>query len=214
MTNEPLTTYLLPARSAPSQATLIVLHGLGDSAQGWAGFPGQLGLASLSYLFADAPDPYYGGYAWYDFYGEQSEGVQRSRGLLHHLIAAEEARGTPASKIGILGFSQGCVMAFDAGWRFPRRLGALVGISGYIFEPEVLLCELGPEAKSVPALFTHGTEDPVVLIEPVRDQARQLQAAGLDLTWKEYRKAHTVAGEAEVGVIRSFLVKSLGLVEG
>jgi phospholipase/carboxylesterase len=105
-------------------------------------------------------------------------------------------------------------MAFDAGWRFPRRLGALVGISGYIFEPEVLLCELGPEAKSVPALFTHGTEDPVVLIEPVRDQARQLQAAGLDLTWKEYRKAHTVAGEAEVGVIRSFLVKSLGLVEG
>ena len=72
------------------------------------------------------------------------------------------------------------------------------------------LRELGPEARRVPALFTHGTQDPVVPMVPVRAQAQALKEAGLDLEWREFAKAHTVAGEAEIWVIRDFLTRHLG----
>jgi phospholipase/carboxylesterase len=158
----------------------------------------------------NAPDPYYGGYSWYDLPGDAGPGVRRSRELLQRLIEERIAAGHPPERIGILGFSQGCLMTFDVGWRVTPRLGALVGISGYIHDPATLLRELGPEARQVPALFTHGTQDAVVPLVPVRGQAQTLKDAGLNLEWREFPKAHTVAGEPEVQLIREFLTRHLG----
>jgi len=200
----------VPALQSPARALLIVLHGLGDSSRGWEWLPGELRLPWLEYALVDAPDPYYGGFSWYDLPGDAGPGVRRSRDLLGRLIAERIAAGHPPERIGILGFSQGCLMTFDVGWRFTPRLGALVGISGYIHDPASLLRELGPDARSVPALFTHGTHDPVVPMAPVREQARALQEAGLSLEWREFSKAHTVAGEPEIRLIRDFLTRHLG----
>ncbi len=200
----------VPARQTPARALLVVLHGLGDSSQGWSWLPGELRLPWLEYDLVDAPDPYYGGYSWYDLPGDAGPGVRRSRELLSRWIDGRIAAGYPPERIGILGFSQGCLMTFDVGWRVRQRLGALVGISGYIHDPATLLRELGPEARRVPALFTHGTQDPVVPMMPVRAQAQALKEAGLDLEWREFPKAHTVAGEAEISVIRDFLTRHLG----
>jgi len=205
-----LDTLPIPATQRPARALLVVLHGLGDSVHGWDWLPGALDLPWMEYLLVNAPDPYYGGFSWYDLHGDQGVGIRRSRGLLTGLLEDLVARGRDPRTIGLLGFSQGCLMTFDAGLRLKAPLGALVGISGYIHEPAVLLGELGPEAKSVPALFTHGTRDPIVPMLPVRGQAEQLKAAGLDLTWREFEKVHTVAGEPEVAVIREFLVRHLG----
>ena len=172
--------------------------------------PGELRLPWLEYALVDAPDPYFGGYSWYDLPGDAGPGVRRSRELLTRLLRDRIAAGHPAVRIGLLGFSQGCLMTFDVGWRFTPRLGALVGISGYLHDPDSLLRELGPEARSVPALFTHGTQDPVVPMVPVRAQARAIQEAGLALEWCEFPKAHTVAGEPEIRQIRDFLIRHLG----
>jgi phospholipase/carboxylesterase len=200
----------IPAGQSPARALLIVLHGLGDSSRGWEWLPGELRLPWLEYALVDAPDPYHGGYSWYDLPGDAGPGVRRSRALLSRLIEGRIAAGHPAERIGLLGFSQGCLMTFDVGWRFTPRLGALVGISGYLHDPASLLRELGPEARQVPALFTHGTHDPVVPMVPVRGQAQALQQAGLALEWCEFPKAHTVAGEPEIRRIRDFLSRHLG----
>jgi predicted esterase len=45
---------------------------------------------------------------------------------------------------------------------------------------------------------------------PVRGQAQTLKEAGLNLEWREFPKAHTVAGEPEVQLIREFLTRHLG----
>jgi phospholipase/carboxylesterase len=65
--------------------------------------------------------------------------------------------------------------------------------------------ELSPVAKQQRLLMTHGTQDPMVTIDRVRKQIPLLQAAGLQLEWREFAKAHTVAGEAEISVIRNFV---------
>lgn len=201
-----LTTELIPAKQAGSKRLLIVLHGLGDSMDGWRWLPGELRLPWLNYLLVNAPDDYYGGHAWYDLYGDSAPGIRRSRGLLFHLLDAQREAGFPSEQTALLGFSQGCLMTFDVGFRYPHRLAALVGISGYIWQPDELLRELSPAAKQQRGLFTHGTADPLIPMVNVRDeQVSRLQAAGLNLTWREFAKAHTIAGEAELSVIREFL---------
>lgn len=208
--NRVLKADFVPAEDPKARALLIVLHGLGDSSRGWEWLPDELRLPWMEYAIVNAPDSYYGGFSWYDIYENSDPGVRRSRQALMQFIQARIAEGRSADRIGLLGFSQGCLMTFDVGFRFPQRLGALVGISGYLHEPELLLKELGPDAKKVPALFTHGTRDPVVPMASAKQQATQLKNAGLDLEWKEFDKVHSVAGEPEIRLIREFLVCHLG----
>ncbi|HTH46322.1 MAG TPA: serine esterase [Candidatus Limnocylindria bacterium] len=200
-----LKTKLIPAAEKGSHRLLVVLHGLGDSMDGWSWLPDELRLPWLNYLLVNAPDDYHGGYSWYDLPGDSGPGIRRSRELLFQLLDAQRAAGFASEQTAVLGFSQGCLMTFDTGFRYPHPLAALVGISGYIWQPEKLLAELSPVAKQQKALFTHGTRDPLIPIAPVRAQVEQLRSAGLDLGWREFEKVHTVAGEPELAVIRSFL---------
>ena len=187
---------------------MVVLHGLGDSMDGYRWLPEAMRLPWLNYLLVNAPDSYYGGYSWYDFTGDTGPGVIRSRKLLFNLLAAQEQEGYPAAETVLFGFSQGCLMAIDVGFRYPRRLAGLVGVSGYVHSPRELLAEVPPAAREQRLLFTHGTYDPLVPIAPVRAQVAELQAAGLRIQWREFAKDHTIAGEEELDLIREFVCDS------
>jgi predicted esterase len=82
-----------------------------------------------------------------------------------------------------------------------------VGISGYVWNPTALLREAPPAARHQRALVTHGRRDTVVPCGPVRDQIEELKAGGLSVEWHEFDKAHTVAGEPEMALIRDFLIR-------
>jgi len=196
---------LIPAREKSSRSLLIALHGLGDSAAGYEFLPVVLGLPWLNCLLVNAPDPYYGGLAWYDFTGDSRSGIERSRRFLFELLDAQRAAGFPSDQTTLFGFSQGCVMTIDVGFRYPHLLAALVGISGYVHEPAELLRELSPVARQQRMLFTHGTQDPLVPCAADRGQVEQLKSAGLNITWREFAKAHTIAGEEEIDLVRDFL---------
>jgi phospholipase/carboxylesterase len=196
---------LLPARERDSRRLMVVLHGLGDSLNGYRWMPGELRLPWLNYLLVNAPDEYFGGYSWYDIYGDSGPGVARSRGLLTELLGDLPRRGFEVAQTVMFGFSQGCLMTLETGLRHPVRFAGLIGISGYIQDVATLLRELSPVAKQQRILMTHGTQDPLLPVEPVRKQAALLRGAGLNLDWREFEKAHTIAGEEELAVIRQFV---------
>ncbi len=198
---------LIPARDASSRRLLIMLHGLGDSIAGFRWLPPALNLPWLNYLLVNAPDQYYGGYSWYDFIGDMSPGVQRSRKMLFELLDAQRLAGFPTDQIVLGGFSQGCLMSLDVGLRYPDRLASIVGISGYVFEPDKLLKELSSVAMQQRLLMTHGTLDPLIPFAMVRNQIDLLKSAGLRIEWHEFIKPHTIAGEPELAVIRNFIRK-------
>lgn len=200
-----LSAELIPAHDPTSRRLWIMLHGLGDSIDGYRWMPEAMDLPWMNYLLVNAPDSYYGGYSWFDFAGDMTPGVLRSRALLLRLIEEQEAAGFPADRMILGGFSQGCLMALDAGLRCSKPLAGLVGISGWIYEPEQLVKEMAPDAPRRPVLMTHGTFDPMVPFAAVKEQARQLQRAGLAIEWHEFQKAHTIAGEEELDVIRGFV---------
>lgn len=184
---------------------MVVLHGLGDSTAGFEWLPSALGFPWLNHLLVNAPDRYYSGFSWYDFTGDQGTGIERSRRLIFELLDAQRAKGFPTEETILFGFSQGCLMTVEVGFRYPHRFAGLVGVSGYIHKPDLLLKELSPLGRTQQMLFTHGRQDPLIPFAAVREQVAQLAAAGLRIEWQEFDKAHTIAGEEELEVLRKFI---------
>jgi phospholipase/carboxylesterase len=200
-----LVAELVSAPERKSRRLMIVLHGLGDSMEGYLWLPSALGLPWMNYLLVNAPDPYFGGHAWFDFSGDAGTGVERSRALLFDLLDEQRQRGFPTDQTTVFGFSQGCLMTLEVGLRYPHLFAGLVGISGYVHEPERLLQELSPVALQQRFLITHGTDDPLIPFAAVREQINLLKAEGVHIEWHEFVKAHTIAGEDELRVIRDFV---------
>jgi len=193
------------AAKTKSNRLLIALHGLGDSTTGYMWLPDGLGFPWLNCLLVNAPDPYYGGYSWYDFTGNETAGIERSRHLLFAMLDAQRSTGFPTEETVLFGFSQGCLMVVDVGFRYPHRFAGLVGVSGYVNRPEVLERQLPPVAKAQRMLFTHGTQDPLIPFAVVRQQVERLKLVGLQIEWHAFHKAHTIAGEEELKLIRAFI---------
>ena len=201
-----LTHELIPAAEADSKWLMVVLHGLGDSMEGYRWLPEAMDLPWLNYLLVNAPDEYHGGYSWYDFMEDPAPGVKRSREALFELLDAQREAGFLAGQIFQFGFSQGCLMTMEVAMRYPHKLAGCIGISGYVHEPEAALEEMSPAAKDQEILFTLGTFDPIIPPGKVRGQLNLLQAdGGLQIEAKEFAKDHTIAGEDELSLIRDFI---------
>lgn len=200
-----LRTYIIPARDLQERRLMVVLHGLGDSIEGYRWMPPALNLPWLTYMLVNAPDEYYGGFSWYDIYGQAGAGIRRSGELLAELLDYKRKQGWPTERTVLFGFSQGCLMSIEMGLRYPHRFAGVVGVSGYVHEPERLLREKSACASQQRFLITHGTQDPLIPMEPVRQQISALHQAGLSFAWQEFPKAHTIAGEPELAVIRQFV---------
>ena len=128
-------------------ATILIMHGLGADGRDFVPIAEQIdlsGIGPVRYLFPNAPTipvTINGGYvmpAWYDILAadlvkrEDEAGLRSSRVEIEALIAKEKARGIPASRIVVAGFSQGCAMALMVGLRHAEALAGIVGMSGYL----------------------------------------------------------------------------------
>jgi predicted esterase len=191
-----------------------MLHGLGDSIEGWRWLPEALDLPWLNYLLVNAPDPYYGGWSWFDYPGDMAPGIQRSREQLFALLDDLRAKGFAPEQITLGGFSQGCLMSIETGFHYPHRLAGIVGVSGWVYEIDELIRTLTPVARSQRLLMTHGHFDPLLPFAEAKRQAQRLQGAGLSVEWHEFPKEHTIYGAEEVAVIQKFVRAGYPVVGG
>jgi phospholipase/carboxylesterase len=205
-----LETNFVSAKENGSRDLMIVLHGLGDSMEGYRWVPEALQIPSLNYLLVNAPDAYYSGFSWYDFANNPAPGIKRSRELIFELLDDLREKNFPTDRTILFGFSQGCLMTIEAGLRYPHLFAGLIGVSGYAHEPEKLLNELSPVAKQQQFLITHGIQDTLVPFREVKEQVKLFQNAGVQMEWHEFHKAHTIAGEEEISLIRNFICSRLG----
>ncbi|WP_409994022.1 alpha/beta hydrolase [Kinneretia aquatilis] len=206
------------------RTSLIVLHGLGADGHDFVPLCEELDLRALGavrFIFPHAPEQAVtlnGGYvmrAWYDIRQvdlqrqEDAAGVRASGAAIAALIDAERARGVPAQRIVLMGFSQGCAMSLFTGLRYPERLGGIVALSGYNPLAEHFEAERSDANRLTPIFMAHGRLDPVVV--PARGEAarEQLRALGHTVEWHDYRMDHSVCPE-ELRDLQAWLLKTLG----
>ena len=197
----------IPAAQKESKRVMVMLHGLGDSVEGYRWMPEALNLPWLNFVLMNAPDPYNGGFSWFDFPDNPEAGILRSRTLIIQLLDSLRTQGFQPQDITLGGFSQGGLMTLDAGLRYPHRLAGLVEISGWVFEIEKLLKELPAAGREQRVLISHGPFDPVIPFDPVKEQAQQLKDAGIHVEWNAFPKGHTIYGQEELAVIRKFVLE-------
>ncbi len=198
----------------PEKGCVITLHGRGTRGSDLMPLADELDLPNLRWIFPDAPFPFpdlLGGFMWYGSRTGNSNGILNSRkllfDLLDHLIDTE---GVSPENIALLGFSQGAVMSLDVGLRYPKKMGALIALSGFLAAPEKLGKEKSVESLSVPILLAHGTKDEVVSVDGSREAQKTLLEEGYAAELTEYAMGHQIVPE-EMTHIREYLQSYLGL---
>ena len=211
--------------SAPQPtAAVIWLHGLGADGHDFAGLVPELDLSNcppIRFVFPHAPSmpvTVNGGYvmpAWYDILGpdlvsqQDAAGIQASERAIVALIAQEVARGIPAERIVLAGFSQGCAMALHTALRLPQKLAGIMALSGYLPLADRLTAERQPANGSTPVFMAHGTQDPVVVIARGEASRDALAALGQPVEWHSYPMPHSLHPR-EISDISAFLARVLG----
>ena len=206
----------VPAKApGPCDRVMVMFHGLGQSLRDLVWVTPELGIDSLSYLLVNAPyDHSFGGFSWFDVpadgapVGPAVESIKRSRELIQGLFGELKDQGVAPSDIFLFGFSQGSMMALDAGLRFGERLGGIVGVSSWLGFQEDYLAAFSPIAKEQSFFLTHGWQDRQVPFRSVQVQCEFLASQGIHLEFKLYDKDHSILPE-EVQDIREWLGKRL-----
>lgn len=195
--------------TAPNPSySVIWLHGLGADGHDFEPIVPYLGLSpatAVRFIFPHAlmrPVTVNGGAvmrAWYDIIeisasrSQDEAGIRHSAGKVQALIDQEVARGIPASKIILAGFSQGGAMALHVGLRYPQKLAGIMALSAYLLFPEQLQKEFSKANADTPVFIGHGTQDPVVPFMLGQAVRSVLEAGQWPVEWHSYPIPHSVS---------------------
>lgn len=164
---------VIVAATAKHTATVIFLHGLGDTGHGWATAINSIRSPHVKYICPTAPTmpvSLNAGFrmpSWFDLMTldangpEDEEGIKKAAETVHQLIEDEEKSGIPTQRIMLGGFSQGGALALYSALRFPRNLAGVLAFSCWL--PLFRQFPDGAQGnREAPVLQCHGDIDPVV----------------------------------------------------
>ena len=213
----------LAPKSGSARQLVVFLHGLGadgndliEIGQQWRDW-----LPDAAFAAPHAPDPCSNvpmGREWFPLTltdpREFWRGVSYAAPGLDAFLDRELVRyALSSSKLALVGFSQGAMMALHVGLRRKTAPAAILGYSGLL----VLEDGKGPESLTAaartapPILLVHGDRDDVVPVEMFLFSKDALAAAGIPCQWHlSAGLAHGIDGEGlrQGGL---FLARAFGL---
>lgn len=202
--------------------TVIMLHGLGDSGDGWAPIGAEWApeLRHVKFVFPHAPNrPISVNFGmrmpgWYDIASledidqkEDKDGLHESKRYIEELIDKEIAGGLPSERVVVAGFSQGGAVALMA-LRSEHKLAGVIGLSTYLplrKEPPLV-----SEANMKTPIFqAHGDADYTVEYKFGVNTYNMLKELGANITFKTYNGMAHGAVPQEIADVGAFLKKVL-----
>ena len=185
-----------PRAGAQTKAKQLVvfLHGYGADGKDLIaiGKQWQAMLPDAAFVAPNAPEPCAQspmGRQWFPLTmrdpDERWIGVNKAAPTLDAFLDAElDKHGLDDSKLALVGFSQGTMMALHVGFRRKRALAGIVGFSGLLVSPEHLVeardVAQGPQA---PVLLVHGSEDDLIPVDALFASGEGLAEAGIPCQW-------------------------------
>ena len=205
--------------TAPT-ASVIWLHGLGADGNDFAPVVKMLNLPHVRFILPHAAykkvtaNNGYEMRAWYDIFSftpssrEDEAGIHESQAYIESLISKEIARGIPAKRIVLAGFSQGGAIALQTALRHTQALAGIMALSTYLPLSASLEKEKSAKNQHIPIFMAHGTFDNVITLSRCHISFDVLQLQHYSIHWHEYPMAHSV-NQDEIEDIRTFLLQVL-----
>jgi phospholipase/carboxylesterase len=188
-----------PAAGGKPNALIVLCHGYGSNgddlislAPYWART-----LAHAQFVSPHAPEPLPGmpgAYQWWPIGRPDpgGAGVTRAGQILDRFLDEELYRyGLDDSRLALVGFSQGTMMALHCGLRREKAPAAILGFSGTLTAPE----RLKEEARGAPPIcLIHGDQDDRIPVTAMFKAGDALCEAGLSAQWHvSYGVGHSIA---------------------
>ena len=191
----------LDAKSGQAKQLVVFLHGYGADGKDLIeiGRQWRAWLPDAAFVAPNAPDPCAMspmGRQWFalsnrrpdDRQGadERWAGVVQARPAVDAFLDAELTRlGLDETRLALVGFSQGTMMALHVGLRRKRAPACIVGYSGVLIGPEHLSEALARDARGAPPpiLLVHGDQDPVIPLEALFVSSEELAKAEMPTQW-------------------------------
>lgn len=211
-----------PEKAAKSAAplTVVLAHGYGAPGDDLAGLAGMIDAPpGTTFLFPEAPHAlgdllggemalYGDARAWWmidiarleramrtgelrDLTREIPEGLADAREAFVAMLDALEREGTPSSRTVIGGFSQGSMLSLDVALRDARPLAGLVVLSGTLLAEGEWVPRMSSR-RALPVFQSHGTEDPILPYAIAERLRRELDGAGVDVTFRSFEGGHGI----------------------
>jgi phospholipase/carboxylesterase len=196
-------SYFIPS-PRPSRKIMVVFHGRGDSLKPFKKFQEELNLLNMNFLLLNAPRRFLKGYSWYGEPPFERKGVLRIRQRVFDLLKELEDSGWSSQNIFLLGFSQGCLVSADVALNYGKKLGGVVGVSGYFHFFPRWRNHLTHKSRQTPWLFTHGRKDDVLDFKETHHGVEKLKSEGLSVSWVLSEKKHIFSDE-DYPVIRKWV---------
>lgn len=186
---------------------VLLLHGwTGDENSMWifsSRLPERFWLAAPRGLFS-APE---GGYGWIDkrlntwpHIQEFSPAVE----AIFDLLKPSHFPGADLTHLYMIGFSQGAALAYTIALRYPQKVRAMAGLSGFVPKGADALTN-GQPLLGMPIFVAHGSKDELVPIALAHWSVSVLQNAGAKVTYCEDHVGHKLSKSCFAG-IRSFFL--------
>lgn len=190
---------------------VVVLHGRGADANDLADLAPMMDAPEgYRFVFPNAPKPfapYPGmtfGFTWFDGWPPTRESIAASRALLLKFLDEIVDRYPPKDgKLILAGFSQGGLMALDAGFRTAQPLGGIVCMSGGLYEEDL------PKLLPRRVLIVHGTLDDMIPVVAARRARHVLEEHGIEPEYHEFPMGHHVTLES-MAVVSEFIRGAFG----
>jgi phospholipase/carboxylesterase len=189
-----------PARGGKPDALVVLLHGYGSNgadlislAPYWA-----KALPGAAFIAPNALEPVPqapGGFQWFpisqlDPHLMEAGARQAALSVDRFLDRELERYGLDNTRLALVGFSQGTMMALHVGLRRKVQPAAILGYSGVLVGGRKLKEEV---QKAPPILLVHGDQDQMIPITAMFDSAEALAAAGLGAQWHvSYGVPHSI----------------------
>jgi len=193
-------------KPGPPYPTVVLLHGRGTDENDLLGLAPYLDKRLLL-VSVRAPHPFTvgAGYAWYEVLEVGTPAAKQFAESYDRLSSflKDIRREYPIdpSRLYLLGFSMGTVMAYAIALTKPEIVSGVVAHSGYVPENSGLkfrLDNLGP----LSVFIVHGLHDPVIPVSFARRAKELLSQTSARLTYREYPIGHSVSEESIRDVVR------------
>lgn len=153
------------------------------------------------------------GYQWFDLSKNDKKYIidqaKQAEIILHKFIhEVKKKYEIPSSKIVLVGFSQGCMMAINLGLTFLDKVNCIVGFSGKIIDRN----DLEIRKKNNPnILLVHGEADEVVPVSNILEAKDFLIRNNIEVNTKIIKNCgHNIPIEAS-SLALNFIKKNLSL---
>jgi len=191
-----------PTDSITTYPLIVALHGFGDHAGAYKGTAmmfcpeGAIGLYPETAFPVDLEGNL--GWAWY-MWGDSSyhrETVDLStRWVLQILEQVKQEYAVDSTKVFLFGFSQGGMMTYEVGIRYPHLFRGLLPAGGWLEVPIDETHPLDSAAFNLPVLALHGYFDDVVTWESGKSAVDTLQKYGVPAQIMRYPVKHRLPPE-------------------